>query len=80
MYYEGIGVDQDYRKAFEWVQRAAKQGYTNAQTDLAIMYESGKGVDQNYEKAMQWYLLSANNMDSSSASVDAQGNIGTYVL
>jgi len=41
------------------------------------MYESGKGIDQNYKKAMKWYLLSANNIDPSSASVDAQGNIGT---
>ena len=47
MYYEGLGVDQNYQKAFEWIEQAANQGYANAQFDLGVMYHEGIAVEQD---------------------------------
>ena len=62
MYHQGHGVDVDYKKAFEWWEKAAEQGHADAQYNLGVMYELGHGVDQSDSRAMQWY-----------AKADAQG-------
>ena len=38
MYVKGIGVKQDYQKAFKWYLGAAEAGITNAQYNLGVMY------------------------------------------
>ena len=43
MYSEGLGVKQDYIKAVEWYKKAAEQGYSRAQHNLALMYVDGQG-------------------------------------
>ena len=53
MYENGEGVVRDYRKAFEWLTKAAKQGYTEAQLNLGGMYLAGLGVPQDYRKAFE---------------------------
>jgi TPR repeat protein len=64
--YSGKGAPQDYKKASEWIAKAANQGNTPAhavaQFDLGYMYEKGQGVPQNYEKAVEWYARAANNL------------------
>ena len=59
LYYFGVGVEQNYEKAFEWVQKSAKQGYDQAQYNLGILYENGIGVEANYKKAREWYKKAA---------------------
>jgi hypothetical protein len=58
-YYYGNGVDQDFKKAVEFYNLSAEQGYFEAQYNLGICYENGKGVDENIEKAFEFYNLSA---------------------
>ena len=41
----------DYNKAIDWFNKAAEQGHSDAQYELAIMYKKGEGVDQNHTKA-----------------------------
>ena len=41
--------------AVEWYEKAAKQGYANAQFNLGVMYEHGNGVEQSDSLAMRWY-------------------------
>ena len=44
-------LEKDYKEAVKWYERASKQGYVNAQCNLAFMYASGKGVWQNMGRA-----------------------------
>ena len=41
MYYNGQGIDQDYREAVKWYQKAAEQGNADAQNNLGLMYNKG---------------------------------------
>ena len=48
MLYKGLGVKQDYKEAFKWLNLAAKQGHSQAKLDLAIMIFHKKGLPNNY--------------------------------
>jgi len=52
----GEGVEQDYDKAFDYYQKAAMLGMTDAMKYLASMYVKGVGVEQDYKTAIEWYL------------------------
>lgn len=45
-FYNGTGVEQDYKKAFEWFLKAAEQGDLWAQNDLGNCYLDGLGVEK----------------------------------
>ncbi len=49
----------EYRKAFKILQPLAKDGDSESQKMLGIMYDYGHGVIANSERALYWYLLSA---------------------
>ena len=51
----GEGVKQNYSKAREWFEKAAKQGHARAQFNLGFMYANGSGVEQSDSLAMRWY-------------------------
>ncbi len=61
MYYEGIGVQKNAKKAVDLAQKAAKKKHVIAQYILYHAYQSGNGVEQNNKKAFDWLLLSAEN-------------------
>jgi len=71
MYDKGKGVTQDYKQAVYWYQKAAEQGYAEAQNHLGNMYRKGLGVSQDNAEAVKWYRKSADQGDSL-----AQYNIG----
>lgn len=52
MYYDGVGVPQDYAKAAAWLRKAAEQGEPLASARLAAMVERGLGVPQ--KRAQPW--------------------------
>ena len=56
MYEKGIGVEQDYEKAFEWYLKAGYKGDKFKYTTIGDCYRLGKGIEQDYEKAVYWYL------------------------
>ena len=58
-YYDGIGIEQDYKKAALWYTKAAERGFADAQYKLGLMYEEGLGVEQDYNQASLWYNKSA---------------------
>ena len=41
-----------------------KQGDTNAQFNLGVMYEDGRGVTQDYQEAVKWYRKAAEQGDA----------------
>jgi len=49
-------VKIDYKEAFKWAQKAAKQGNIGACNDLGYAYCSALGVERNHELAMRWFL------------------------
>ncbi|WP_164071294.1 tetratricopeptide repeat protein, partial [Aliarcobacter cryaerophilus] len=56
-------VKQDYLKAREWFEKAANQGYVNAQYNLGMMYVNGYGVKQDYLKAKEYFGKACDNKD-----------------
>jgi uncharacterized protein len=56
---EGVGVEIDERRAFEWYRRAAKLGHSEAMNRLGILYLQGRGVPQNTLSAHSWFRLAA---------------------
>ena len=66
----GNGVEQDWKKAVEMLQRAADNGNADAQWELGLMYEFSNQVTQDESKALELYRKSA----------DAGSPIGLYML
>ncbi len=55
-YFEGIGIEQSYEKAYEYFKRATECGDNNtAIYSLALCYEHGYGVDKNENEAYNQY-------------------------
>lgn len=72
IFYFGLGIGQDYAKAFELFQASAKQGNPQTQFNLGIMYHTGQGVEQDDIEAFQWYQKAAEQ-----GSPQAQFNLGS---
>lgn len=47
--------EEEWKNAFEWMERSANCGIVWAQMNLALMYMHGKGCEQNYQKAVKWF-------------------------
>jgi TPR repeat protein len=71
MYEKGQGVEQDFKEAVKWYQKAAEQGYAAAQHNLGSMYEKGQGVEQDFKEAVKWFQKAADQ-----GYADAQHNLG----
>jgi TPR repeat protein len=50
MYLFGQGVENDAKKATQWLELAAGRGQVDAQSILGIMYATGQGVARNILK------------------------------
>ncbi len=55
LFYKGIGVDKDFKKAGQWFRRAANKGHAGAQYLLGIMSYLGQGMEQDFAKAALWF-------------------------
>jgi len=71
MYRQGLGVEQDFKEAFKWTQKAAGQGLASDQYNLGYMYDNGRGVEQDFKEAVKWYQKAADQGD-----LKAQNNLG----
>jgi len=54
MYYRGMGVDQDFGKAFDILYQNSHAGHVASQAQISGMYCLGQGVNKNYENALYW--------------------------
>ena len=54
LFLTGVGVKQNYRKAFKWFSRSAKLGDPTSQLYISLMYSTGKGVKQDSLLAREW--------------------------
>ena len=46
---------QDYAQARNWYEKAAVQGFAEAQYSLGVLYAKGQGVRQDPIAAKEWY-------------------------
>jgi TPR repeat protein len=69
MYHTGVGVPQNYEKAFYWYKKAAEQGITAAQANLGVMYAKGTGTARDLIQSYAWYSVAA-----SALSLDKVGS------
>ena len=51
--------NEDFSQSVLWYKKAAEQGDTKAQLNLAVMYDSGEGVPENFVLAYKWANLAA---------------------
>jgi TPR repeat protein len=59
MYYNGQGVEQNYKEAFKWFRVSAQKGLPDAQYYLGLMYYESKAVTRNYSNAFYLFLTAA---------------------
>lgn len=59
MYAAGLGTEQDYLQAADWLTLSADENYKYAQYSLGGLYYHDKGVDQDHEIAFALYTRSA---------------------
>ena len=68
MYAMGLGVEQDYERAFEWYLRASMKGHPGAQSGVGWYYELGLGMPApDLVRAYMWYSLSTIGGDPDAA-------------
>lgn len=59
MYALGLGVEQDYVRAFDWYLRSAMKGHPGAQSGVGWYFETGLGLPApDLTRAYLWYRLS----------------------
>ena len=65
-YMDGEGVEQNAKKAFEYLYKSAELGFAPAKKKIGEMYYNGYGTDRDYDKAEEITaeLLSATPDDS----------------
>lgn len=80
MYFEGVGVEEDKKKAFRLYRKAAKLGSSLAMSNVGYCYLDGIGTKQNYELAFNNFSMAVHHgeWDAFSALGDMYLN-GIYV-
>ena len=58
-YKYGDGVPKNLQKSVAYIEKAAKQGYMDAQVWIGKCYALGIDVPKNYRKATEWYQKAA---------------------
>jgi hypothetical protein len=56
-----VGMPQSYKLAAEWYVKAARQGHSRAQYNMAVLHLQGEGVERDPVEAYAWLLLSSAN-------------------
>lgn len=64
LYFEGLGIPQDYQEAAKWFRLAAAQKDAGAQLFLGMLYYQGRGVSQDKYEAEKWFRLAATQGNS----------------
>ena len=64
MYFNGIGLEQNYAKAFELYSKAATKDYVYAQVKLGNIYLNGQGVEKDDQMTIYWYGRAANHSEN----------------
>lgn len=55
----GTGLPRNDKEAVKWFRKAALQGSSEGQLNLAMMYAEGIGAPRDSREALKWYRKSA---------------------
>ena len=55
MYFEGLGVSQDYLKAINWFLKSASQGNEAAMANVGVVFYQIYGESDDYMKSLKWF-------------------------
>ncbi|MGL4767892.1 MAG: tetratricopeptide repeat protein [Formosimonas sp.] len=73
IYFKGIeGVDINIEKALNLKIEAAKQGYVDAQLELAKRFATGEQIPKDPEKAANWFLAATRRISTQTQFEDAR--------
>lgn len=84
MLLDGKGVDSDVEQGFNYILKAARDGFPAAQYAVGVCYDEGTGVTANLNSAYDWILKSAQNgyakaqFDIAKAYADGKGRPVNY--
>lgn len=69
MYYTGVGTEIDYKKAFEWTERALSDpsDFLSRYIRAEIYFYGEGGIEKNYYEALGLYMYSAKKAINSAA-------------
>jgi hypothetical protein len=56
---EGLGVDVDEKKGFEWLEKATQAGNAQAQYEMGVCYYNGDPIPEDESKAFAYFKLAA---------------------
>ena len=59
IYFDGLGVVQNFKKAFDNYLMSAENGFVMSQHKLSIMFLNGWGVEKDKIKAFMWVNIAA---------------------
>ncbi len=68
MYYNGVGTDVDYEKAFDYYKKASKLDVVDSHIGMAQCYYHGRGVDCDYESAFDYFTKGSKGGNSVAVS------------
>ncbi len=68
MYDEGLGVEVDGRRAYDWYRRAAKRGHAESMNRLGVLFLRGRGVPLNAGAALAWFRRAAAKASSAATN------------
>lgn len=71
-YYEGNGVRQDFKRAFDYWKKAADQGHREARVKVGTLFYKGEGVEKNYTKAHNYFSGTDYSENETLSIVDAE--------
>ncbi len=71
LYWQGQGVEQDYKKAEEWLIKSANNGHEDAALKLGFLFLNGLAGVKDAVKAKEWFLKAAQ-----AGLMDGQYNVG----
>ncbi len=83
MYFEGKGAAADHKKAFEWCEKSALQGYEIALFRLGGMYYQGNGAARDHKKAYAYLTIAVAGLEeillktSAAEKATTKANLGT---
>ena len=60
-------MPQDYAQALDWYRKAAEQGNSDGQFNLASLLEHGQGTAVDVTQAVSWYRRAAEQGNSAAA-------------
>ncbi|KAL7720403.1 hypothetical protein QTN25_002440 [Entamoeba marina] len=60
IYYDGIIIEKDIKKAIEYYENAGNQNDVDALNNLGKIYQDGDGVQKDIKKAIEYYEKAAN--------------------